>query len=122
MENKHPNFTEGNYPTTYDECCEVLGLHPIERPTAFGYRAVEVEALQKLLVCKDAWWKVWGEEVPELEAGNTRKYHYLLYGNTYVYIGETTCGSCVLFFPTRELACAFKDTFLETILEAKLLI
>ena len=48
------------YPKTYEECCRILDLSNLELPTASGYGAIEIEALQQLRVCRDAYWKVEG--------------------------------------------------------------
>lgn len=55
------------YPKTYEECCEVLNYIPnsydADEILVYGYMCDELRILQKLLVCRDAYWKIAGEEM-----------------------------------------------------------
>ena len=54
------------YPKTYEECCKVLLLNP-ERASfsvgGFEYKRHDIVNLQKLLICRDAYWKLAGEQM-----------------------------------------------------------
>ena len=104
------------YPKTYEECAKVL----LERASVrndFGYKADLLVALQKLLVCRDAYWKIAGEEIglgkpwePDWKDGDTHKF------NIHVIKDEIRCGvglvkSDLLSFPTVEMRDAFYDNF-----------
>ena len=50
------------YPKTYDECCDILGIEDREN----GYCGYEYELLgefQKLYICRNAYWKIAGKEM-----------------------------------------------------------
>lgn len=50
------------YPKTYEECAKVL----LERASVrndIGYKGDLIVTLQKLLVCRDAYWKIAGEQM-----------------------------------------------------------
>ena len=46
------------FPTTYEACCEVLGIKGYQPFDIQGYKNYFLAAFQNLLVCRDAWWKV----------------------------------------------------------------
>ena len=50
------------YPKTYEECWYEL-KHDINHDKVEGYKSDILSALQKLLVCRDAYWKIAGEEM-----------------------------------------------------------
>ena len=50
------------YPKTYKECCEIIDYH-LEGATIIGYEKPLLENLQQLLICRDAYWKIAGEEM-----------------------------------------------------------
>ena len=50
------------YPKTYKECCRVIG-YALEGETIIGYKAPLLRSLQDLLICRDAYWKIAGEEM-----------------------------------------------------------
>ena len=51
---------------TYEECCEILKVgkeHTLEGTTIrINYKIALLESFQKLLICRDAYWMVYGEE------------------------------------------------------------
>lgn len=47
-------------PTTYEECCEVLGIKGYQPFDVRGYKNDLVATFQNLLICRNAWWKVLG--------------------------------------------------------------
>lgn len=56
---KHPQ-----YPKTYEECCEVLGL-PYMQLGVSGYKCEILHPLQQLLLYRDAYWKLseWNSKI-----------------------------------------------------------
>ena len=50
------------YPKTYNECCEVLGYEPDEDEINC-YQGHLIESFVKLLICRDAYWKIAEEEM-----------------------------------------------------------
>ena len=115
------NQLELKYPTDYEKCLEILNLSDLERPTASGYRSLDIEALQRLIVFRDAWWKLYGEDFPEVLSHTGRTFYCILNGGNY-FIDECTAVSHVLILPTRDLAVKFRDTFIEDIKDAGTLI
>ena len=54
------------YPTTYEECYKIIVEHTgadCNPKGVMGYKYKELQALQKLLICRDAYWKIAGEEM-----------------------------------------------------------
>jgi hypothetical protein len=104
------------YPTTYDECCEVL-----HSDTAFyvdtHLYSDKLGILYKLLICRNAYWKIAGDWKPNF-ANQEKKF---VIAN---YYGELcTCKALnrnrVLVFPTEEMRDAFYENFKDLIEECK---
>ena len=51
------------YPKTYEECEKILGLEDSIIEGCLGYEYKLLNAFQKLLMCRDAYWKIAGEEM-----------------------------------------------------------
>ena len=51
------------YPTTYVECEKILGLEGSIIEGCLGYEYKRLNAFQKLLMCRDAYWKIAGEQM-----------------------------------------------------------
>lgn len=115
------NQLELKYPTDYQKCLEILNLSTLERPIACGYRCLDIEALQRLIVFRDAWWRLYGEEFPK-KLTNTDKTYYCIFncGNYCVDVCATI--SHALTFPTRDIAVKFRDAFINDIKAAGTLI
>ena len=110
------------YPKSYKECCEVIGYR-LCGTTIIGYKTNVLKTLQKLLICRDAYWKIAGEEMGLGKAweqdyddrcfiiannnGNIHTYEY--HGNNNV----------ILAFPTEEMRDAFFENFKDLINECK---
>ena len=102
---------ENVWPDTYDECRDILGFEK-----AFvegGYKWESIKALAKLLVCRDAYWKIANEWKPEK-----------MYGSLIPCIvkleGKIVCDSIVttpgfLMFPTEEMRDVFYENFKDLI-------
>ena len=97
------------YPKTYQECCEVLNYKPdfydVDKFLIYGYMCDELRSFQKLLICRDAYWKLYGEEMglekpwdPEFDDLSTNLECF-------------TCSSRVFAFPTKEICDTFKENF-----------
>jgi hypothetical protein len=130
------------YPKTYEECCDVLGTYPIynnpnlcicewhpetrERHEYYSKLAnlsQEWVVFMKLLICRDAYWKIAGEQ---MGLGKPWKQDYddrcfIIANNegnihTYEYHGSN---NVILAFPTEEMRDAFYENFKELIEECK---
>lgn len=112
------------YPKTYKECCNVLGVNP-----SFDIRMLEDEesALYfkfiDLVRCRNAYWKIAGEQMglgkPWHQDYNDRC--FIIANNkgnvhTYEYHGKD---NVILSFPTEEMHDAFYENFKELIENCK---
>ena len=113
------------YPKTFDKCCHIV-------QTAFvcdvrlhkGKYYDILRALAKLIVCRDAYWKIAGEEMglgkpwePEDSDYITERYCIFVHRNNV--LCDTPAEDCVLTFPTEEMRDFFYGCFLLTIEQAK---
>jgi hypothetical protein len=104
------------YPKTYEECLKLLKLDDTIIEGCIGYEYKLISKLQKLIVCRDAYWKLIGDWRP-----STHEIAYSIYRlNGYV-VGGEDCFGCtnVLEFPTQELRDVFYRNFEELIFECK---
>lgn len=111
------------YPKTYKECAKVL----LERASVrndFGYKGELLVALQKLSVCRAAYWKIYGEQMglgkpwePDWADNNVKYSIYTIKG------ALTKAISCydgaILAFPTVEMRDAFYENFKDLIEQCK---
>ena len=103
------------YPTTYEECCKVLGLSEFEynhTGTKVWYRHRLMATLDKLMLCRDAYWKLYGEEMGldkpwEPDYSDFKDKMYGLYNE----LKYTIINPATFVFPTEEMRDAFKENF-----------
>ena len=109
------------YPTTVKECCETLKLLNHARNGIAGYKSGKLWALQKLLICRDAYWKLADDWKPDWE--NDKMYYIYYNPNVHeIAYGLFSFGSSFqvkLVFPTLEMRDAFYDNFEKEIEECK---
>ena len=115
------------YPKTYEECCKVLGYDDRETYYVCHTYANErlFESLYRLKVCRDAYWKIAGEEMglgKPWEPGwaNLEYDKFCIWG----YAGDITLRDVlrcqqILAFPTEEMRDAFYENFKELIEQCK---
>lgn len=113
------------YPKTYEECCEVLNLGRDGKLYTKGYKSTLIQLLQKLIVCRDAYWKIAGEEMgldgpwePDWPNNHQKKYTICFYQGKI----SLTTGLNVhsfLAFPTEEMRNAFFENFKDLIVECE---
>ena len=106
---------EPQYPKTYEECCEVLGKTKAYQSVS-GYKTEWLEDFQKLLICRDAYWKIEGEQMGlgkpwEPDWNNLSTNHEFIKINK----GCFTYLSRVLVFPTKEMRDTFYENFKDLI-------
>ena len=112
------------YPKTYEECCKVMRCDPwFEMNTC--YHGNELSHLYRLLICRDAYWKIAGEEMglgkpwkPELDNNEKIFYIHNVSGKIYVCEG-VEIENQILAFPTEEMRDAFYENFKELIEQCK---
>ena len=113
---------KNKYPKTYEECCKVLGVSEFEynhTGTKMWYRHKLMATLDNLMLCRDAYWKIAGEE---MGLGKPWEPEYVNMGEK-VYSIIRSCGvikknpicdfsKCYIFeFPTKEMRDAFYENF-----------
>lgn len=110
------------YPKTHVECCQILypneNFQTVAQPIK-GHNGKKLFALQKLLVCRDAYWKIAGEQMglgkpwkPDWDdKGNaTIKYCICISGNV-ISKDKFYLTNFILSFPTEEMRDAFYENF-----------
>ena len=112
------------YPKTYEECCEVLSLGEDGRLYTKGYKASLIQNFQKLLICRDAYWKIAGEEMglgkpwkPDWNNGELK--WCMSYSGNYIEFDQYKSKHHTLAFPTEEMRDAFYENFKELIEQCK---
>lgn len=126
------------YPKTYGECCDVLGVDDrlyLTHRWNINYDEILVDdysdkvcdllnGLRSLLICRDAYWKIAGEQMgldkpwkPEFKFGK-KKYCIMTKDNRVITatVEET---NRILNFPTEEMRDTFYENFKELIDECK---
>lgn len=111
------------YPKTLGECCKVLSWNG--GATVIGYDAEIIENFQKLKLCRDAYWKISGEQMglgKPWEPDWTDNYQKKWTINFYQGEINLTNGPNVHFFlafPTRKMRDAFYENFKDLIEKCK---
>lgn len=105
------------YPKTYEECCEVLGLKDSIIEGCLGYEYKLLNAFQKLLMCRDAYWKIAGDWEPDWNNISDKHCIYVVGGE--IWLKECQTRKCNLAFPTKEMRDAFYENFKELIEQCK---
>ena len=110
------------YPKTYEECLNILGYniaHTI--PMNHGHNGLLIMKLQRLLIYRDAYWKIAGEEMGlgkpwEPDWKNEEQFKYVIICRRNCVIKDTfTAKDVILAFPTEEMRDAFYENFKELI-------
>lgn len=105
-------YENTGYPKTYDECCDIIGIEKKDMNftlnTPCSYNS-NMTAFIKLLICRDAYWKMKGNWKPDWLDDSTKYVISNFEGN--VYKNTSTCCNMVLAFPTKEMMDVFYDCF-----------
>ena len=114
------------YPTIHEECCEVIGIsqHDVEIDLPQPYQQ-KMFNLFKLRICRDAYWKIAGEEMglnkpwePDWKSGEQKKY-CIYCGAGIIQKGSWCNHNSILAFPTEEMRDVFHDIFKDLIEQCK---
>jgi hypothetical protein len=105
------------YPKSYEEC---IGKLPINWDGKVeGYKCDLLTAFQKLLICRDVYWKIAGEEMglgkpwkPNCHGENK---YTIEYYDGIIINHKAFLDNRILAFPTAEMRDAFKENFKELI-------
>ena len=112
------------YPKTYKECCDVLGLNTMDND-AQGYKEDLIIRFQELIIARDGYWKIAGEQMgldkpwkPDWDNENEFKYSLYYFRNRIVY-DYSLFSPTILAFPTEEMRDAFYENFKDLIESCK---
>ena len=110
------------YPKTYEECCVALEYIP-HTDDIIGYKWDILQSFQKLLICRDAYWKIAGEEMGlgkpwEPNRHGEDKYTIEYYDGVIIR-ASSLLDNRILAFPTAEMRDAFCENFKELIEQCK---
>ena len=117
LEKKKPK-----YPITYEECCKIIG--DVRAACWSGYKCDILGYLNKLLICRDAYWKLYGEEKGLEKSWCPTDSDYIT-GRYCIFVCEekiicnTPAQDCILTFPTDEMRDAFYEAFKDLIERCK---
>ena len=105
------------YPTSYAECTEVMGWAPAHIE---GYNGKLIKCLQKLLICRDTYWKIAGEQMGlnkpwEPDWSSDLLKYYISFYNDEVDKCVIQYSNKILVFPTEEMRDTFYENFKELI-------
>ena len=115
------------YPKTYVECCEVLGVNPSFdiKMLGDGESTLYFNFID-LVRCRNAYWKMAGEQMglgkpwkPEYIEGVVNTYYTIHLFNNKLFLGGTSHRSAILCFPTEEMRDAFYENFKDLIEQCK---
>lgn len=115
------------YPKTYEDCCKILFPNSVElgKVLTSGYKCELLEKFGALLICRDAYWKIAGEEMglddswePDWEDDHENKYTIYTMGNKVIkHVGGYI--HAILAFPTEKMRETFYENFKEEIEKCK---
>ena len=119
------------YPKTFEECCKILGLLNVDLCFNTDYRSFDASKEQwkrlglmnqfyQLLICRDAYWKIAGEEMGlgkpwEPDWNHLSDKWVLFYTSNRVGFQVAQTRHSVFAFPTEEMRDAFYENFKELI-------
>lgn len=122
------------YPKTYEECCKVLGYDTNKIMVLSNRKDItheenehyhEMYNLYQLLICRDAYWKIAGEEMSLGKSwkpvwGRNQPNNYVLHKVSNTILRATDCvESEILAFPTKEMRDAFFENFKDLVEKCK---
>ena len=121
---------KNEYPKTYEECRDYIESCHIEPfcadLVATGYKSKLIESFARLLICRDAYWKIAGEEMglgkpwePDYTNAAEKKFAIWVDFGEIKMGGAFTTTQMVLSFPTEEVRDAFYENFKEEIEKCK---
>ena len=115
------NIRQPQYPKTYEECAEIL----LERASVrndIGYKGDLLVNLQRLLICRDAYWFIYNNWKPTHKSGCDNTIYTIHRFKEEVIKGATSHRHALLEFPTEEMRDEFYENFKTLIFACKELI
>jgi hypothetical protein len=121
------------YPKTYEKCCKIMGINPNyeicirEQNTDGKLSNIEysqnmlkiLDTFKKLLICRDAYWKIAGEEMGldkpwdpwEPNYSDDSLKHYIYFYEKHISINSTISHYHILIFPSKKITEIFAENF-----------
>jgi hypothetical protein len=114
---------KSKYPKTYEECCKIKQSDPNFYIDTHLY-SNKLGLLYKLLICRDAYWKIAGEQMGldkpwEPDFTDTKEMYYIFYKGYIEKGNQRHPNNHILIFPTPEMRDAFYENFKDLIEECK---
>ena len=123
------------YPKTYEECCRIVNANPYVRLVynlsdgqKYSYDEDNLrlyESIRKLLICRNAYWNLYGEEMglgepwkPRWNDAYQKKWTINFYQDE-INLTNGPNVHFVLAFPSAEMRDAFYENFKDLIEECK---
>lgn len=97
-------------PRTILQCAKYLGVESCVDIFPVGYKDKWIKAIQELIICRDAYWKLEGNWTPNHKDIKEKK-HCIVTRRDKVSVATTTGTSRLLEFPTSEMAEMFYKNF-----------
>ncbi len=115
------------YPKLFVDCCTILYPNDnfqIVSQRVKGHKGDLLFHFQKLLICRDAYWKIYGEEMGlgkpwEPDWNNISDKYCIYFVSGDAWSEECQTRQCPFAFPTEEMRDAFYENFKELINECK---
>lgn len=123
ISNLYNELHKPKYPKTFEECLNVLYCKSVLR-TIIGHKAELLFNLEKLLICRDAYWKIAGEQMglgkPWEPDWYTKELKYIIYcENNKIWFNDEISRNTILVFPTLEMRDAFYENFKDLMEQCK---
>lgn len=107
------------YPKTYEECYSVLEYEPDEDVVSC-YSGKLIESFVKLLICRDAYWKIAGDWKPDYMNTTKESMHFIFCNGINIEKGQGLYPTNkVLIFPNKEMRNTFYNNFKDLIKQCK---
>jgi hypothetical protein len=119
--NLRDELHKSKYPSTFEECCKVLRYTPGNQ-----YDTKSIKNFQKLRICRDAYWKIAGEQMglrepwrPNWLDEDTLKFVIVCSDRNNILCSQFVERETFLAFPTEEMRDIFYENFKDLIEECK---
>ena len=112
------------YPKSYGECCDVIGYEPCEDEINC-YKGGFIESFVRLLICRDAYWKMAGKQMGlgkswKPDWNHINRNFYCIYNSKNNIVKNVIYSqNNILAFPTEEMRDAFYENFKDLIERCK---
>lgn len=118
---------KSKYPNDYKTCCDALYANSNHNECYEAcLRGYPMDTFARLLICRDAYWKIAGEEIgldkpwkPVYETLEDNTYFIIQTFNGEIDKSATSHRNAILAFPTIEMRDAFYENFKELIEKCK---